>query len=155
MTTADRTTDHLRPLDRPRSRPRSTAQTVRDQADELGISYEAARSRLRRQRAPSRPGPTGADRPGPTTVDRSAELVDELRSRVAFLERQSEHQAAALEREQLASAELRRLLLAEQQRRVARLADIVTTRTEAAENAPAATDSTSSPPRPWWALWRR
>jgi hypothetical protein len=145
MTTAD----HLRPLDRPRSRPRSTAQTVRDLAAELGISYEAARSRLRRQRA--------ADRPGPTMVDRSAdrELVAELHSRVAFLERQCEQQAAALAREQLASAELRRLLAAEQQRRLPPPVDIVPTGPQAAENAPAPADPTSTPRRPWWRLWRR
>jgi hypothetical protein len=76
-------------------------------------------------------------------------LLDELRADIAYLRQ-------ALEREQIAHGETRQLLLAEQTRRLPAPVDVgVTTRAETAENRPASADSTQTPPRPWWAVWRR
>jgi hypothetical protein len=132
--------------------PRSSGRvgSIRALATELGISYEAARSRLRRQRSPrSRPHP----HPQPTAADRTADdVIAQLRAEVTYLRTTLDRE---LERAAVERAELRRLLAAEQQRRLPAPVDTVVSQPETAENAPHAPESASAAPRPFWAFWRR
>jgi hypothetical protein len=147
----------------------------------LGISYEAARSRLRRQRAtgtaPRRSGRSvasgqrdrPADRPAATATgtDRTAaDLLAQLRADVAYLQAALEQEHAAqtelratlereLERAAVERAELRRLLAAEQQRRLLAPVETVATQPQAAENAAVSAEPRSTSARAWWQFWRR
>jgi hypothetical protein len=77
-----------------------------------------------------------------------ADLVARLDAEVAFLR-------AALAQEQLATAELRRLLAAEQQRRLLAPVETVATQPQAAENPARATDPAPTSAGSWWRFWRR
>jgi hypothetical protein len=143
----------------------ATGLTLAEAAEVLGISPTAVRGRVRRGTVSAtlvggrwyvdlagRPG-NGQVAGQPTSQPRDQQndhggvaLIARLETDVAYLQ-------AALEREQLASAELRRLLAAEQQRRLPAPVDIVATQPETAENRPAPADSTQTPPRPWWRFW--
>jgi len=147
-------------------------------AARLGVSVEAVRQRIRRgtlageKRAgrwvallPAEPvtgqrrdtpeqlsswqldAPEQATRQQPDTGERPALLAHVLAEN-AYLRQ-------ALEREQRASAELRRLLAAEQQRRLPAPVDTAATHAETAENPPAPADPTLRVSTPWWAFWRR
>lgn len=167
MTAPDRPTDHLRPLDRPEDRPGD--RSIRELADELGISYEAARSRLRRKRSGNRPRPT--DRPTATATDRidASILVAQLRGEVSTLRatlggRERELAQVATERDDLrdalaraqqGEAELRQLLAMERARALPAPVDTVATQPETGENTPDAAGVVSTPPRPWWRFWER
>ena len=122
-------------------------------AAQLGITTDAVRMRVRRgqlvgvrrggrlyvQLPNSRPNTTE-----PETehgLDTVHALVAELRAEVGRL-------AAALEREQVGSAELRRLLAA------ALPALPAATRAETAENGPMDVETAVRLSRPWWAFWR-
>jgi hypothetical protein len=141
--------------------------TVADAARILGVSKQAIRQRIFRKTIPHRKSPGGTvfvritkhnpEANGESygentgyTEDVSRELVDELRDRVGFLERQ-------LETEQAASAELRRIVAGLVQR-VPELEAAPEAR-ESAESAGEGSGSTqeggreeSQEPisRPWW-----
>jgi|SRR5579859_7511960 len=139
--------------------------TIAEAAAALGLSAEGVRSRLRRgQLAGARHGrtwhvfltgpaghPVSADR-SDRPLDRSAPpapdvgaaaLVAELRADVTFLRQ-------ALEREQAANAELRRLLAAQ----LPSLGAPVPA--ESRENGPASVAAVQkTPPRRFWRFWRR
>ena|SRR5829696_926303 len=142
--------------------------TVADAARILGVSKQAVRQRIYRDTIPHRKGEEGTvfvriteDNPETNveshdentgyTGDGGRELIDELRNRVGFLERQ-------LETEQAASAELRRIVAGLVQRvpeleaapearespeRAARTSDTAEPRSTTEEQQ----EPTS---RPWW-----
>jgi hypothetical protein len=146
-----------------------------DAARRLGTTPETLRMRVRRgqlrgekrrghwyvylspEQAPDQPP---GQRPGePEQLPGQASLVATLQDEVFWLRGEVERRGRELERRDVELAEMRRLLAAEQQRRLPAPVDVgVTTAPESAHSAPAGADPTQTPqtpPRPWWALWRR
>jgi hypothetical protein len=159
--------------------PACVAVPVAVAAENLGITQEAVRKRMRRGTlrgekrgaawfvllAPDAAGWRDVAGHGGTdggtepddwrdTAGPPPKPVDDHGVLVAQLQAENARLAAALERSQQGEAELRRLLAASEQRRLPMPVD-VTTAPEPAENGPVGADSASQASRPWWALWRR
>jgi len=142
-----------------------TEQPLAQAAAALGLSTDAVRMRIRRgqlvgvrrggrlyvQLAGARPNPTErADRTRPNRTEPETEHgLDSVHALVAELRAEVTRLAAALEREQVGSAELRRLLAAQMPALGAARAP------EMPENAPETVETTAKPPRHWWQVWRR
>lgn len=89
------------------------------------------------------------------------DVLAELRADVAFLRAELERrggeiarQEAALEREQVANAELRRLLAVHMPGLPAP-AESAATRADSHDSAPIVPAAPQTPSRPWWRVWRR
>jgi hypothetical protein len=104
------------------------------------------------QRAGEQAAPRAAAHADQGAQGAHADLVARLDAEIAFLR-------AAVVQEQVANAELRRLLAAEQQRLLSSPTDTtaqpVTPAPETAENPPVPAAPTPKPARRLWAIWRR
>src|SRR5215211_2872951 len=136
--------------------------TVREAAAELGTTSEGVRSRIKRgtlrtERESGRvwvildtdqPRPGGAPT-GDRAADR-AELVDELRERVAFLERELETRTEENRRkDHLLAAALERIPAIE----APESPETVEEEPERAEARPDASVAQEGERRPWWTRW--
>lgn len=159
--------------DQPDRTQASRRMTVREAAGKLGITVEAVRNRIKRGTLPSEKeggsvfvlldqergtdqttGQPEAGRDQPQPDDRPAELVEELRNRIAYLERQVEEEREARRR---ADTLMARLMDRVPELPPAPPQDAPGARESATEDRPgtntptaSASPQTGTQRRPWW-----
>ena len=138
--------------------------TLREASEELGVSIEAVRKRVKRDSLRSDKGPdgrvyvyldAGGDEYHPKEEVEGSELVEELRDRMRYLERMLEEERRARTEERrrhdtLMAQFMQRIPELEASREPSEAPETVEEGPEEAEPRSAAGDAQESARRPWW-----